>query len=188
MRNAKSPRRAARIPSRELIAMLGQGGRPLRERHAADGRRQAIARRFRPPAIGQHRPAGAHVQGQHGEEFVRAQEHGEDSRLPDARAESRNPVPRLRRRRPRRDGQLPGPVARAGGRAAVEFARRAHALAAGHSAATWAGAQARPARAVDALPHLRRVHRGGRAARSVRALSGRSRGRAPPCSKPATAR
>ena len=46
-----------------------QGGRSLRARHAADGRRHAVARRFRASAVGQHRPARAHVPGQHGEEF-----------------------------------------------------------------------------------------------------------------------
>ena len=66
---------------------------------------------------------------------------------------------------PRRAGQLPGAVAGAGAGAAVELARRAHALAAGHPAADRPGAQARPAGAVDAVPHGRRVHRGRHSAR-----------------------
>ena len=85
--------------------------------------------------------------------------------------------PRLRRRRPRRDGQLSGAVAGALGGVAVEFAGRAHAVAAGDSVSIGAGAEAGSAGTVDAVSHLRRVHRSGRAAGGVLAVPGRSGGR-----------
>ena len=68
---------------------------------------------------------------------------------------------------PRRGGQLSGPGAGARRGAAVEFARRAYALAAGHSAAARPGAQARPAGAVDAVPHDRGLHPGRHSGGSV---------------------
>ncbi len=93
------------------------------------------------------------------EELLRAHAHGPDARRADARAGPEHPDARLRRREPRRGGQLPGAVAGAGPGAAVELARRAHAVAAGHSDADRPGAQARPAGAVDAVPHDGRLHR-----------------------------
>ena len=53
----------------------------------------------------------------------------------------------------------PGASAGRGPGAAVEFARRAHAVAAGDSDADRPGAQAGPARALDAVSHGGRVHR-----------------------------
>ena len=82
---------------------------------------------------------------------------------------------RLRRRKPRRDGQLSGAIAGAGTGAAVELARRAHAVAAGDSDADRAGAQAGPARAVDALSHGGRVRRSGHSGRGDFDLSRRRR-------------
>ena len=82
-----------------------------------------------------------------------------------------HPLARLRRRGARRAGQLPGPVAGARHGAAVQLARRAHALAADHSDADRPGPQARPAGAVDAVPHDAGVHPGRRAEAGHRHLS-----------------
>src|SRR4051812_22572704 len=60
-------------------------------------------------------------------------------------------------------------------RVAVEFARRAYALAAGGRAASGTRAQARFAGTVDAVPHDRGLHRSRLAEGSVRAVSGRTR-------------
>ena len=77
MRKAQpGPRRAARDSLRRTDRAGEEGGRAVSQRHAAAGRRQAIARRIRPPAIGHDRPARAHVQGQHAEELLRALAHG----------------------------------------------------------------------------------------------------------------
>ncbi len=94
----------------------------------------------------------------------------------DARALARRAVGRLRRGTRRAD-QLPGAEPRRRARAAVEFARRPYAVAADHSAADRAGAQAWAAGAVDALPDDRGVLPGRRAARGDRDLSGRGRRR-----------
>ncbi len=85
-------------------------------------------------------------------QFVLVQ-HGQDPRLAHARPRSRHPLARLRRRGARRAGQLPGAIAGPGHGAAEQLARRAHAVAADHPDAGRPGPQARPARAVDALPH-----------------------------------
>ena len=84
-RRSRPATRCARFPIDDLIAMLGKAA-DLYERHAADGRRHAVARRLRASAVGEHRAARAHVPGEHGEELVRAQEHGEDSDVAHARA------------------------------------------------------------------------------------------------------
>ena len=91
------------------------------------------------------------------------------------------------RRRARRADQLPGaePGARPG--AAVELARRAHALAADHPDADRPGAQAGPAGAVDAVPHGRGVlRRPAFRARRSRSIPARATS-APPCSTAAPA-
>ncbi len=81
MRHAQRARDVLReIPMRGADRARQEGRRAVSERHAADGRRHAVARRVRPPAVGQHRPARAHVQGEHAEELLRADEHGPDAR------------------------------------------------------------------------------------------------------------
>ena len=144
--------------------------RALHERDAADGRRHADARRIRARPIGQHRPARAHVPREHEEERVRAGRDAQHPDVADARPRLRRALARLRRRARRAD-QLSG--AEPGGRpgAAVQFAGRAHALAAGHSAADRPGAQAGTAGAVDAVSHGRGVLPGGHSARGDFGLS-----------------
>ena len=104
----------------------------------------------------------------------------------DARARLRHPDARLRRGA-RRAGQLSGaePGARPG--AAVELARRAHAVAADHPDADRPGAQAGPAGAVDAVPHGRGVLRGRHSARGDLDLSRARPTSARRCSTAATA-
>ena len=58
-----------------------------------------------------HRAAGAHVQGEHAEESLRAHAHGSDARRPDARPAAGDSVARLRRGKPRRGGELSVPDA-----------------------------------------------------------------------------
>ena len=73
MRKAQRARDALReIPIDELIARVGKAGELYMNAHAADGRRHADARRVRPRAVGEHRPARAHVPREHEEERVRA--------------------------------------------------------------------------------------------------------------------
>ncbi len=74
------------------------------------------------------------------------------------------------RRRARRSDQLPGAEPGARPRAAVELARRAHAVAADHPDADRPRAQAGPAGTVDAVPHGRSVLP-GRASRAKRSRS-----------------
>ena len=81
------------------------------------------------------------------------------------------------RRRERRADQLSGAEPGARARAAVEFARRAHAVAADHPDADRARAEAGPAGAVDAVSRRRSVFPGGHSARSDFDLSRRSRSR-----------
>ena len=81
--------------------------------------------------------------------FVLAQM-GNDSHVADARAGFRRTHTRLRRRTAGAD-QLSGAEPGARARAAVEFTRRAHAVAADHSAAGRPGAEARTAGAMDAV-------------------------------------
>src|SRR5205085_164645 len=83
-----------------------KGRRPLSKRHAADGRWRANSGRFCPPAIGQHRPARADVQGQYEQEPFRADEYGADSGLAHARLGSEHPDARLWYRVARCDRQL----------------------------------------------------------------------------------
>ena len=111
----------------------------------------------------------AAVPREHEEEHLRARRDAADPRVADARPRSRRAVARLRRGA-RRPDQLPGrePGARSG--AAVEFARRAHAVAAGHPDADRPRPQARSAGAVDAVPHGRGVLR-RRASRAKRSRS-----------------
>ena len=65
---APGARRAPRDLDRRADRTRRQGGRALYERHAADGRRHAVAGRVRQGPVGQHRPARAHVPRQHDEE------------------------------------------------------------------------------------------------------------------------
>ena len=94
----------------------------------------------------------------------------------DARALVRRALVGLRRRA-RRAGQLPGAESRARPGAAVELARRAHAVAADHPDADRPGPQARPAGAVDAVPHGGGVLSGRHPARGDLDLSRRRRRR-----------
>ncbi len=143
-----------------------EGGRPLSQRHAADGRRQAVAAGIRPPAVGLDRPARAHVRGEHAEELFRADPHGSDARRADPRARSQHSQPGVWRRKTRRGGQLPGAVARGGTGSPFQLARRTYPLAARHPHADRPRPQAGSARAVDALPHGVGLFRGRHPARS----------------------
>ena len=133
MRKAQQARDALRaIPIDELIDRVAQGRRAVPERHAADGRRHADARRVRARAVGDDRAARAAGAREHEEERLRADRDAADPDGADARARLRR-AHRRPRRRTRRADQLSGaePGARAG--AAVELAGRAHAVAAGRS-------------------------------------------------------
>ena len=73
MRKAQRARDVLReIPIDELIARVGKAGELYMNADAADGRRHADARRVRARAVGDHRPARAHVPREHEEERVRA--------------------------------------------------------------------------------------------------------------------
>ena len=143
---------------------------------AADRRRHADARRVRARAVGEHRAARGAVPREHEEERVRAQRDAQHSQVADARPRSRRPDDRPRRRARRAD-QLSGAEPGARARAAVELARRAHAVAAGHPDADRPGAEAGPAGAVDAVSHGRGVLSGRHSARGDLDLSRRSRRR-----------
>ena len=138
----------SRDPDRRSDWPREEGRRTLSQRHAADRRRHADAGRVRPRAVGLDRPARAHVPGEHAEEPVRALAHGSDARCADARAAARNPQPRLRRRKPRRDRELSGADERRRAGAAVEFAGRSYALAARDSDARsgWCSSRVRKSR------------------------------------------
>ena len=171
----KRPQGAARFQAGGVDRADQESGRFVSERHAADGGRHAVARSICPAAIGDHRAAGAHGQGEHGQEPFRAHAHGSNARRPDARAAAGDSVARLRRGSARRGGELSMPSAGAGRRAAVEFAGRSHAVAAGDSDAGRPGAQARAAGTVDAVSHDGGVRAGGHSGRSDRHLSRRRR-------------
>ena len=152
MRKAQRARDALRAdPDRRADRARRPRRRALHERHAADGRRHPDARRVRPRPVGEHRAARADVPGEHEEERVRAVADAEHPDVVDARAVVRRPHHRPRRGAAGAD-QLSGaePGARSG--PAVEFPRRAHALAADHSDADRAGAEAGPPGAMDAVP------------------------------------
>ena len=90
MRHAQRARDVLReIPINDLLADGEEGRRTLRQGRAAARRRHADARPVRPHAVGDHRPARAHVPVQHGEEQLRARQHGQDPRLADARPRPR---------------------------------------------------------------------------------------------------
>ena len=187
-RKAQRARDALReIPIDDLIAQGRQGRRALHERHAADGRRHADARRVRARAVGVSTgPARAHVPGEHEEERVRARRDAQHPRVAHARAVARRALDRQGRRAGRAD-QLSGAESGARSGAAVEFAGRAHALDADHPDADRPGAQAGPAGAVDAVSHgggvLPRPASRARRSRSIRAAPTW----APRCSTPAAA-
>ncbi len=64
MRKAQQARDgAARDSLRRTDRAREEGRRAVSERHAAVGRRHAVARRVCPHAVGHHRPARAHVRG-----------------------------------------------------------------------------------------------------------------------------
>ena len=100
---------------------------------------------------------------------------------PDARPGPEHPVARLRHRVTRRAGQLSGAIAGAGHGAAEQLARRAHPLAADHPDADRPGAQARPAGAVDAVPHGPGLRPGRRARSRPSPSIPASATSAPPC-------
>ncbi len=146
MRKAQRARDVLReIPMDELMTRVGGRRRALHERHAADGRRLADARRVRAGAVGHHRAARAHVPREHEEERVRPRRDAQHPDVADARPRLRRAGARLRRRARRAD-QLPGPESRRRPGAAVEFTGRAHAVAADHPAADRSRAQARARR------------------------------------------
>ena len=154
LRKAQQAREALRkFTCDELIERVKKAGELYLNGTLAVGRRQAIARGIRPPAVVDHRFAGPHVRGEHAKEFLRAVAHARNARRADPRPAARHFDQRIRRRIARGDGQLPGAVAGVGAGVAVELARRAHALAAGDSDADRAGAEARAARALDPLSH-----------------------------------
>src|SRR5207237_2368630 len=110
-----------------------ESGRSLHEGRAAAGGRHADAAAVRAHAVGDDRPAGAHVPVQHGEKPFRAQRDGEDSRFLDARPGSERLDAWPRYGKPRRADKLPGAVAGAGSRVTEQFARGSYTLAADHS-------------------------------------------------------
>ena len=176
MRKANRAREVLReIPIKDLVRDDEEGRRPLSQRDAAAGRWRADAGRLRAATVRFHRVAGTHVQVQHGKKPLRVESHGPNPRRPHARAGHLHPRARLRRGGTRRAGKLSGAVARTRHGAAEQFARCAHAVDAGHPDADRSRAQTRPAGAVDALPHVRRLHRGRRAQGSHRHLSRRRR-------------
>ena len=86
---------------------VGKAGELYMNGDAADGRRHADARRVRARAVGQHRPARAHVPREHEEERLRARRDAQILDVADARARPRRAHARLRRRARRAD-QLSG--------------------------------------------------------------------------------
>ena len=135
-----------------------------------------IARRVRPRAVGHHRPARAHVPREHEEERLRARRDAPHSDVAHARALVRRALAGYGEERGVPVSyQAQSPVARP--RAAVELARRAHAVAADHPDADRPGAQAGPAGAVDAVSHGGGVLPGRHSARGDLDLSRRRRRR-----------
>ena len=106
-----------------------------------------------------HRAARAHVPREHEEERVRARRHGQILDVADARARLRRPLATATAKSAACRSATRRRARCVGLGAAVELARRAHAVAAGHPAADRPGAQAGPAGAVDAVPHGRGVLR-----------------------------
>ena len=87
MRQAKKARDILKqIPCTELIARLRKAADLYEKGTLPMGDGQQSPDDFAHQQSASTGLAGAHVPGEHGEEFVRAQEHGQDSRLPDARA------------------------------------------------------------------------------------------------------
>ena len=167
---------AARDSDRGTDRARRQGRRALRERGAADRRRQPDARRVRPRAVGIDRHPRAAVPREHEEEHLRARRDAADSRVAHPRPRSRRADAGLRRRARRPDqlaGRKPGPRPRA----AVELTRRSHAVAAGHPDADRTGPQAGPAGAMDAVPDGGGVLRRGYSARGDFHLPRRGRRR-----------
>ncbi len=114
--------------------------------------------------------------------------HGRDSRSPHARFAFGHSQPRLRHGGPGNYGQLPGQRSGVWLGAAFQFARRAYAVDARDPAANRTGLKTRPARTLDALPHVRSLRSSRRASRSDFHLSRRRRCAGRRCWKLATGR
>ena len=105
MRKAQHARDALRkIPCEELIERVKKAGELYLNGTLPLGDGQQSPDEFAQQQSATHRFAGAHVQGQHAEEFLRALAHGPNARRADARLAARRCLTkRLRRREPRRD-------------------------------------------------------------------------------------
>ena len=151
MRKAPDARDALRkIPVAELIARMKVAGDLYMNAELPLGDGSQTPEDFARAAVGEHGLARRAVPREHEEEPVRAQRDGQHPEVADARPRPERADERLRRRARRAD-QLSGAEPGAGPRAAVEFARRAHALAADYPDADRARAEAGPAGAVDAV-------------------------------------
>ena len=189
MRKAQRARDVLReIPIDELIDARRHGGRALHERARC---RWATARRRRTSSCARSRPAPGLP-----ERMCRANMKKNAFVLAEMRTHPDVADARPRRSTCCRAGygeergvpisyQAAEPGRRAG--AAVELARRAHAVAAGHPAADRAGAEAGPAGAVDAVPHGRGVLSGRHSARGDLDLSRAAATSARRCSTAAAA-
>ena len=178
MRKAQSARDALRrLSDRRSHRARGEGRRALHRCRVADGRRHADAGRLRARAVGEHRPARAPVPRQHEEEQVRAERDAAHSHVAHARTRSRGALQGATARNAAcpisYQAQSPGSRPRA----AVELARRPHAVAADHPDADRTGAEAGSAGAVDAVSHGGSVLPGRNSARSHLGLPGRGRRR-----------
>ena len=177
MRKASAARDALRkIPVAELIARMKVAGDLYMNAELPLGDGSQTPDDFAKQQSASTGLARRAVPREHEEESVRAQRDGQHPQVADARARSERADDRLRRRERRAD-QLSGAEPGARARAAVEFARRAHAVAADHPDADRARAEAGPAGAVDAVSRRRSVFSGGHSARSDFDLSRRSRSR-----------
>ena len=167
MRFAQRARDVLReLSSEDLIARVKKAGELYLNATLPMGDGQQSPEEL-PCSKGLDRAARAHVPVQHAEELLRAVEHGSHARCSDARAGSIDPVARLRRGRARRGRQLSGAIAGGGAGTTVEFAGRAYAVDARDPDAGRPGSQARPARALDPLPHGRGFRRGGHSREAI---------------------
>ena len=150
----------ARSPSRDLLQMVKKAGELYAKAELPLGDGTQTPDQFVAHAVGDHRPARAHVQVQHGEEPLRARATWTRSSTRLTRGLDLNILSRgygIEARGVPVSYQAQSPVL--GMVLPSQLARRPHALAADHPDAGRPGAQARPAGAVDAVPHGQRVRR-----------------------------
>ena len=178
LRKAQAARDALReIPCTELVKMIQKAGELFMTAELPVGDDAANARRLRASTVLDDGSAVPHVPQEHGQDRLRAQPNGPHSRRPHARPRPEHPHRRARRRRRRPHSELPSPDAGSRDGAAEQLAGCPYLVDARYPDADRAGAQTRPARALDALSHGAGDDAGGGSAASDRALPGRRRHR-----------